>query len=106
MEFGSIGTAESALFAAIVVVLVAGLAVLFSRPRPRTDWPQCHSGGGEFARSVAARDIQRFAEATPYGRAERAEGYQARPLAAAGPVRCAGVPPGRPRVPGEEPPRE
>jgi len=83
MNITTLSTTELAAIIAFVVVLVAaGMAVLYLQRKRRTARLRTQFGAAEYARTVEAGGNRRQAEAGLEGRRQRVEGFHVRPLAA------------------------
>jgi hypothetical protein len=80
MNFSDITTTQIAIFAAVVVVLAAGIAIWFFMRKRRTAGLRSQFGEAEYARTLKEGGSRRQAEAALDKRADRVEGLHIRPL--------------------------
>ena len=80
MNFSDITTTQIAIFAAVVVVLAAGIAIWFFMRKRRTAGFRSQFGEAEYARTLKEGGNRRQAEAELDKRADRVEGLHIRPL--------------------------
>jgi hypothetical protein len=80
MNFSEISTTQIGIVV-VILLATAGIAILFSIRRRRTDRLRTQFGGVEYARALKEGGSQRKAEALLDGRAERVERLHIRPLA-------------------------
>jgi len=80
MNFSDITTTQIAIFAAVVVVLAAGIAIWFFMRKRRTAGLRSQFGEAEYARTLKEGGNRRQAEAELDKRADRVEGLHIRPL--------------------------
>ncbi|MGD0048792.1 MAG: hypothetical protein ABSE42_17455 [Bryobacteraceae bacterium] len=82
MSISAISTTEWALIAALVAVLVAGVAAFSSHRKRRTERLRTQFGGAEYDRALEKGRNRRHAEAGLEERTQRVEGFHLRPLTA------------------------
>ena len=80
MNLSALSTIQIAIVIAVVVILVAGIAILFSIRKRRTERLRTQFGGTEYNRAVKEGGSRRKAEAVLDKRADRVEGLHIRPL--------------------------
>ena len=83
MNLSQITTTQIGIVIVVLLMLAAGLAILFSIRKRRTERLRNQFGGTEYTRAVKEGGNQRKAEAVLDQRAERVERLHIRPLAAA-----------------------
>lgn len=76
----ALGTTGLILIIALVVILVAGIAVLLFLRKRRTEKLRARFGGDEYTRAVQEGGNRRHAEAGLEKRTERVEAFHVRPL--------------------------
>lgn len=81
MNLPVLSTTELALLIAVVVIAVAGIAILFFLRKRRTAGLRTRFGGSEYDRALQEGGNRRHAEAGLEGRKERVEGFHIRTLA-------------------------
>jgi hypothetical protein len=81
MNLLPLSTIQIAIIIAVVVMLVAGIAILLFVRKRRTERLRTQFGGAEYTRAVKEGGSRRKAEAVLDKRAERVEGLHIRPLA-------------------------
>lgn len=82
MNLLTLSTTQLALVGVLVLVLVAGIAALFSYRKHRTERLRTQFGSAEYARAVKEDGNRRHAEAKLEERTQRVEGFHLRPLGA------------------------
>jgi hypothetical protein len=82
MNFSEITTTQIATVVGVILLIAAGVAVLYSIRKRKTERLRTQFGGAEYSRVVEQSDSRRKAEAVLDGRAERVERLHIRPLAA------------------------
>jgi len=82
MNLSAINTTQIVVIFAVAALLVAGIAILLSIRKRRTERLRTQFGGSEYTRAVKEGGSRRQAEATLGERAERVERLHIRPLAA------------------------
>jgi hypothetical protein len=89
MNFSQLTTTEIGLAIGVLLALAAGIAILLSTRKRRTERLRSQFGGSEYSRVVKEGGNRRQAEAVLDERSERVERLHIRPLAAADRVRFA-----------------
>ncbi len=80
MNFSELSTTQIGIIIAVILMVVAGIAILFSIRKRRTERLQAKFGGSEYARAVKEGGSRRKAEAVLDDRAQRVERLHIRPL--------------------------
>lgn len=80
MNFPEISTAQIGIVIVVILMAAAGIAILFSIRKRRTERLRTKFGGVEYTRAVKEGGSQRKAEAMLEGRVERVERLHIQPL--------------------------
>jgi hypothetical protein len=83
MNLSQLTTTQIGIAVAVLLMLAAGITILFSIPKRRTERLRTQFGGSEYTRAVKEGGSQREAEAVLAQRAERVDRLHIRPLATA-----------------------
>ncbi len=80
MNLSALSTVQTAIIIAVAVILVAGIAILFSLRKHRTGRLRTQFGGAEYTRAVKEGGSRRKAEALLDKRADRVQSFNIQPL--------------------------
>ena len=80
MNLFALSTVQIAIIIAVVVLLVAGIAIVFSIRKRKTDRLRTQFGGAEYNRAVKEGGSRQKAEAVLDKRADRVESFHIQPL--------------------------
>jgi hypothetical protein len=80
MNLSALSTIQIAIIIAVVVLLVAGIAILFSIRKRKTERLRSQFGGTEYNRAVKEGGSRQKAEAVLDKRADRVESFHIQPL--------------------------
>ena len=80
MNLSALGTVQIAIIIAVVVLLVAGIAIVFSIRKRKTERLRTQFGGAEYNRAVKEGGSRQKAEAVLDKRADRVESFHIQPL--------------------------
>jgi hypothetical protein len=80
MNLLALSTVQIAVIIAVVVLLVVGIAILFSVRKRKTETLRTQFGGAEYNRAVKAGGSRQKAEAVLDKRADRVESFHIQPL--------------------------
>jgi hypothetical protein len=80
MNLSALSTVQIAVIIAVVVLLVVGIAILFSVRKRKTETLRTQFGGAEYNRAVKAGGSRQKAEAVLDKRADRVESFHIQPL--------------------------
>ena len=80
MNLSALSTAQIALIIAVAVLLVAGIAIVFSIRKRKTERLRTQFGGAEYNRAVKEGGSRQKAEAVLDKRADRVESFHIQPL--------------------------
>jgi hypothetical protein len=80
MNLSALSTVQIAIIIAVAVILVAGIAILFSLRKHRTGRLRTQFGGAEYTRAVKEGGSRRKAEALLDKRADRVQSFNIQPL--------------------------
>jgi hypothetical protein len=80
MNLSTLSTIQIAIIIAVVVLLVAGIAIMFSIRKRKTDKLRSKFGGAEYNRAVKEGGSRQKAEAVLDKRADRVESFHIQPL--------------------------
>ncbi len=80
MNLSTLSTIQIAIIIAVVVLLVAGIAILFSIRKRKTERLRTQFGGAEYNRAVKEGGSRQKAEAVLDKRAHRVESFHIQPL--------------------------
>jgi hypothetical protein len=80
MNLSALSTVQIAIIIAVAVLLVAGIAILFSIRKRKTERLRTQFGGAEYNRAVKEGGSRQKAEAALDKRADRVESFHIRPL--------------------------
>jgi hypothetical protein len=80
MNLSALSTVQIAIIIAVVVLLVAGIAIVFSIRKRKTERLRTQFGGAEYNRAVKEGGSRQKAEAVLDKRADRVESFHIQPL--------------------------
>ena len=80
MNLSALGTVQIAIIIAVAVLLVAGIAIVFSIRKRKTERLRTQFGGAEYNRAVKEGGSRQKAEAVLDKRADRVESFHIQPL--------------------------
>jgi hypothetical protein len=80
MNLSALSTVQTAIIIAVVVLLVAGIAILFSLRKRKTERLRTQFGGAEYNRAMKEGGSREKAEAVLDKRADRVESFHIQPL--------------------------
>ena len=80
MNLSALSTVQIAIIIAVVVLLMAGIAIVFSLRKRKTDRLRTQFGGDEYNRAVKEGGSRQKAEAVLDKRADRVESFHIQPL--------------------------